>query len=254
MRWSIHRYRVVESTNDVARALVEAGEKPLPFVVITDHQTRGRGRSTNPWWSDEGSLTFTLAIDPAAYGMSPLHEPRLALATAVAIIEAIAHELPTSNRPGIRWPNDVEVDGRKLGGILPERVETTTGSRLLIGIGMNIHTNLFGAPEEIRGMAVSLADLCGTCRTRSEILGSILQQLELILPKLSANDQGLATRWAELDTLRGETVRVDLGTSVLTGIGRGIDAEGALVLITDEGESRLFGGRVLRAGNSSSRS
>ena len=254
MRWSIHRYEVVESTNDVARALLESGEEPLPLVVITDHQTRGRGRSTNPWWSDEGSLTFTRAIDPAAYGMSPLHEPRLALATAVAIIEAIAPEPPKCNRLGIRWPNDVEVEGRKLGGILPERVETPAGSRLLIGIGINIHTNFFVAPEEIQRMAVSLAELQGTCGTLTEILGSILHQLDLILPKLSANDQGLARRWAELDTLRGETVRVDLGTRVLTGIGRGIDAEGALVLLTDEGEIHLFGGRVLRAGKSSSSS
>ncbi len=254
MHWTIHRYEVVESTNDVACELLESGEGSLPFVVIADSQTRGRGRGSNSWWSDEGSLTATLAIDPVAQGLSPLHEPRIALATAVAIIEAMPWDFPNNRRPGIRWPNDVEVEGRKLGGILPERVETQAGSKLLIGIGINIHTNLFDAPEEIQRMAVSLAELRGTCGTSSEILGSILHQLDRILPKLSANDQGLARRWAELDTLRGETVRVDLGTRVLTGIGRGIDAEGALVLLTDEGEIHLFGGRVLRAGNSSSSS
>ena len=60
--------------------------------------------------------------------------------------------------PGIRWPNDVEVDGRKLGGILPERVMTPNGPRVLIGIGLNVLTRVGDAPAEVGKMAVALAD------------------------------------------------------------------------------------------------
>ena len=61
---------------------------------------------------------------------------------------------------GIRWPNDLECGGRKLGGVLPELVETLDGNRLLIGVGLNVQTNFEAAPEEVRAMATSLAAVC----------------------------------------------------------------------------------------------
>jgi len=125
VRTLIHR-EVVASTSDLARELVEAGEVELPLAVRATRQTRGRGRGTHRWWSDSGSLTFTIALDPAPHGLRDEHAPRIALATAVAVVDAIAH-LRLSETPGIRWPNDIEAGGRKLGGILPERVETRTG-------------------------------------------------------------------------------------------------------------------------------
>src|SRR5207237_728418 len=103
------------------------------------------------WWSDGGSLTFTIALDPSAHGLRSEHEPRLALATAVAIIDAIA-SWGLSEVPGIRWPNDIEVGGRKLGGILPERLDTPMGPRLLIGIGVNVASQMADAPEAVRRM------------------------------------------------------------------------------------------------------
>ena len=99
-------------------------------------QTSGRGRGENQWWSDEGSLTFTIALAPENHGLLVHQEPRLALMAAVAAIEAIGTlGLPTQGI-GIRWPNDIEVGGRKLGGILPERVEIHKGHRLLLGVGL----------------------------------------------------------------------------------------------------------------------
>ena len=83
-------------------------------------------------------MTFTLAIDPLAHGLTAEIEPRLALATAVAVIEALDELELGSPSLGIRWPNDLEAGGRKLGGILPERVETPRGHRILIGIGLNV--------------------------------------------------------------------------------------------------------------------
>jgi BirA family biotin operon repressor/biotin-[acetyl-CoA-carboxylase] ligase len=249
---------VLDSTSDTARRLLEAGAVELPLAVWADRQTQGRGRGSNRWWSDAGSLTFTLAIDPAAYGLRPEHEPRLALATAVAVIGALG-PLRLAQSLGIRWPNDIEVNEKKLGGILPERLETLRGPRLMIGIGLNVATRLADAPPEVRDMATSLDDLRGTPgaaaaavdaeRVRGEkerLFSSSLREFEVILGRLAANDPRLAAEWAALDTLRERAVRVDLGTRTVAGTGRGIDAEGALCLAAEEGVVRLFGGRVLR--------
>src|ERR1700724_1553940 len=106
----------IDSTSDLARTLLESPSIELPLAVRTRRQTRGRGRGDNAWWSDEGSLTFTLAIDPAPLGLRPELEPRIALASAVAVVETLGPLVSLA----IRWPNDLEVGGRKLGGILPE--------------------------------------------------------------------------------------------------------------------------------------
>src|SRR5208337_3133388 len=86
---TVLRRHVVDSTNDLARSMLLQGLNELPFLIWADRQTLGRGRGKNQWWSDDGSLTFTLALDPAAHSLRIDQEPRLALMTAVAVIEAI---------------------------------------------------------------------------------------------------------------------------------------------------------------------
>src|SRR5262249_15368380 len=140
----------VDSTSDHAARLVRQGSLALPLCVWAVRQSRGRGRGTNSWWSDSGSLTFTVAIAPSAHGLMEETEPKIALATAVAVIEALVERGFDSPSLGIRWPNDVEVDGRKLGGILPERVETDYGIRVLVGIGINVSVDPSEMPTEIR--------------------------------------------------------------------------------------------------------
>src|SRR5262249_44928450 len=128
----------VDSTSDHAAELVRKGSIALPLAVWARRQTRGRGRGSHSWWSDAGSLLFTLAIDPVAHRLAVAAEPKLALTAAVAILDAL-HELELGGPSlGIRWPNDLEAEGRKLGGLLPERVETPKGHRILIGVGLNV--------------------------------------------------------------------------------------------------------------------
>jgi BirA family biotin operon repressor/biotin-[acetyl-CoA-carboxylase] ligase len=251
VRTVIHR-ETLPSTSDLARDLASREGLALPVAIRADRQTRGRGRGTHAWWSDAGSLTFTLILDPASHGLRPEHEPRLALASAVAVIDAIAREfLPASEADalGIRWPNDIEANGRKLGGILPERVETPNGPRVLIGIGLNLLTRLTDAPAEVRRMAVSLAELRRDpmpLDAPDRLFRAILGAFGTVLERLIRGDPTLAERWDRLDTLRDRWVRVDLGPRVVAGLGRGIDPEGALRLATDREETRLFGGQVLR--------
>jgi BirA family biotin operon repressor/biotin-[acetyl-CoA-carboxylase] ligase len=239
---------VVSSTSDLARQLVAADDVALPLVVWAARQTHGRGRGTNRWWSGTGSLTFTVALNPAAYGLRPEHEPRLALATAVGVIDAVfAKELVAPL--GIRWPNDIEAGGRKVGGILPERIPAAHGVRLLIGVGLNVATPMDDAPPDVRRMASSLAELrrdaepAGSVET---LLRAILCGFPTVLDQLAHDDHALAARWAALDTLRDQPVQIDVGPRIIAGVARTIDADGALCVDAEAGPLRLFGGQVLR--------
>lgn len=235
----------IASTNDLARELAFASESELPLVVRANRQTRGRGRGSHTWWSDTGSLMFTLLIDPRAHGLRTEHEPMLALAMAVAIVESI-EPLDPLTPVGIRWPNDVEIGGRKLGGILPERVETPLGLRLVIGVGLNVATDLSQAPAEVRGMASSLHEACTRPLNATELFHAILEAFGRVIIPLARQDPSLAARWDELDTLRDCWTRVDLGPRIVAGIGCGIDPTGALCLEHEGTLVRLFGGQVLR--------
>ena len=147
----------VASTSDMARLILRDEARELPLALWARRQTSGRGRGENQWWSDEGSLTFTIVLAPEKHRLLVHQEPRLALMTAVAVIEAIGTLGLPAQGIGIRWPNDIEVGGRKLGGILPERVEIDTGHRLLLGVGLNVLTRVDLAPPAVGRMATSLA-------------------------------------------------------------------------------------------------
>jgi BirA family biotin operon repressor/biotin-[acetyl-CoA-carboxylase] ligase len=240
---------VVQSTNDVAAVLVRTGAVGLPLAVWAHGQTRGRGRGIHEWWSDGGSLTFTMAIDPAAHELAQVVLPRVAVATAVAIIDAVCELGFPEHGLGIRWPNDVECGGRKLGGVLPETVKLLDGERLLIGVGLNVQTKLEEAPAEVRSMATSLEEVSPVAiegEIRARLLAAILRRFEGILGRLGSADAALAARWNELDVLRERVLCVDVGTHVVQGRGCGIDADGALCLDDGRTTVRLFGGTVLR--------
>ncbi len=244
----LHR-PVVDSTSGLARSMLLQGLDELPFLIWADRQTLGRGRGENQWWSDDGSLTFTLAIDPAAHGLQVEKEPRLALMAAVAVIEAISALGLTTPGIGIRWPNDIEAGGGKLGGILPERVETAQGRRLLVGIGLNVRTRIDQAPPAVQQMATSLSALQPQPLEPPflpRLLAAILTQFERALYRLVADDPELAEQWNQLNLLRDQTVRVGLGPRVLDGRVQEIDAQGALCVHDGQQLHRLFGGEVLR--------
>jgi BirA family transcriptional regulator, biotin operon repressor / biotin---[acetyl-CoA-carboxylase] ligase len=240
---------VVGSTNDFARDCLISGELELPLLVTADQQTAGRGRGANRWWSDSGSLTATVALDPSSLRLLPVHQPRAALATAVAVIDVLEDFYP-SVPFRIRWPNDLEVRGRKLGGLLAERCDTISGPGLLIGIGLNVSTRFNLAPPEIQRMAVALNNFSVANEApnidKLDLLRAILTRLPVALEKLAADDPSLATRWNDLDALAGLEVRIAQGSRVVNGVARGIDASGGLRLQTPDSTVVVYGGQVLR--------
>ena len=253
LRWpfvrSVHRFHKMDSTSDQAKRMLADGSIEAPAALVwADRQTRGRGQRSNEWWSDSGSLTATVVLDPSDLGLALDRESMVALATATAIVDAIIERYP-SCPAGLRWPNDVEAEGRKLGGILPERVETEHGPRLLIGIGLNVETRLAGAPVEVRKMAATLGEWEPGKFSDQPIpgmLAAILERLGSRLRELATHRKRLAERWNELDTLAGSRVRVAVGPEIFEGIAAGIDELGGLELRGEGRTSVLYAGRVLR--------
>jgi BirA family biotin operon repressor/biotin-[acetyl-CoA-carboxylase] ligase len=245
-----HRWQV-DSTNALARSLLIQNCGELPLLVWAETQTLGKGQRNSQWWSDEGSLTFTVAVDPLAHRLRMDQEPRLSLAMAVAVIKAIDALNWVNPGIGIRWPNDIEASDRKLGGILPELLETNQGHRVLIGVGLNVLTCLDRAPEEIRSMATTLASFQAAPLepdSLRRLLEGIMRQFDQEVQKLAVDSPGQVLEWDRLNLLHGRVVRVNLGCRIITGRVEAIDAQGALCLVDQDTSQihRLFGGQVLR--------
>lgn len=228
------------STNTtVLRAAGGAGE--LPWLVGAERQSQGRGRGKNAWWSCSGSLTFSVLLEPGRWGISPTGWPLVSLATGLALSRAVDPLLPV--RSQIKWPNDLYVGERKLAGIL---IESSTGSvgRLVIGIGLNVSNPLNGAPEDVRGRGVSLADLSPEVPDRTVVLIGVLKELEQALIELGEAPGGLVQACRERCLLQGQPVAIEAAEGTLAGVCQGIDDDGALRVLTESGPRRVIAGTV----------
>jgi BirA family biotin operon repressor/biotin-[acetyl-CoA-carboxylase] ligase len=134
--------------------------------------------------------------------------------------------------PLVRWPNDVEVGGRKIAGIL---VEALSGGRAVFGVGVNTTGSSAGAPAEIAARLVTIPDLVGTSLPRGRLLQDFLPRLLALLTATAADPAALLPRHHARSSLDGQVVSVHRGGERLTGICRGIAIDGALLLDTAAG-------------------
>ncbi len=183
------RLASVTSTQDVARGL------PIGSVVVADHQTAGRGRLAHRWEAPPGTaLLVSFVLDPS---------PLLSLAAGVAAAEACGAAVR------LKWPNDLLLDGRKVGGILVE----VAAAKAMCGIGIN----LTWAPEGAAQLNVP----------RDQLLEALRAE---IARWSSAPSIEVLARWRELSDTIGNRVRVELPDRVLEGTATDIDAAGNLVV------------------------
>jgi BirA family biotin operon repressor/biotin-[acetyl-CoA-carboxylase] ligase len=232
------QHDVLPSTNDYARALPSA--VPLPHLVLAAEQTAGRGRGTNSWWTGRGSLAMSLLIDPARHGIRPEHLLLVSLACAVSLVETIQGLAPGVPL-GLHWPNDVFAAGRKLSGILIERLP---GGRMVLGIGVNTNNTLAEAPAPLQATATTLRDLTGEACDHTEFLRALLTGLEDDLAELAHRPASIARAADGLCLQRGEELTVVTGGRTVTGTCRGIDDNGALLLAAPQGVQRIYSGAL----------
>jgi BirA family biotin operon repressor/biotin-[acetyl-CoA-carboxylase] ligase len=233
------------STN--SRALELAGDESASCVlVLADRQTDGRGRGANRWWSAEGALTFSVLVKPDHFRLPTRRWPQVSLTTGLAVCDAI-DELLGDSTARLKWPNDVYLGGRKVCGIL---VEANDGRErnLVVGVGVNVNNSSAAAPPELREKSVALCEVANRPVPRIEVLVGILRRLATQLDRLSSASQELSeelpAQWTRRCLLTGRRVEIELPHGRRTGICRGIDSDGALLVETDAGTERFVSGVI----------
>ena len=219
--WRIRRFPILASTNDLALEWMRAGLLRAGDVIVADEQTSGRGRPGRSWHSARGALLFSavLPFRPQRVGWA-------ALLAGLAVARA-ARELGVP--AGVKWPNDVVVDGAKLAGIL---VETSVSDRVAVGVGLNV-TNTLPDPAALGRRVTRLADHApGT--SCDEVLPLVLRHLGSAWELLESPAEELLAAWRELDSTLGRRVRWSAGERA--GIAEGLAHDGALLLRLDSGE------------------
>jgi BirA family biotin operon repressor/biotin-[acetyl-CoA-carboxylase] ligase len=230
----LHGYPELESTNDEAHRLAEAGAEHGE-VVVAEVQTKGRGRRGRSWIAPPGkALTLSVILRPT---LPPARAPEITLTAAVAICEA-AHEM---GAPGarIKWPNDIECRGQKLAGILSElRAEPDRIRHLILGVGLNVTLTAHDFPADVRG--TSLLIQSGERTPRPLVCARVLEHLEEWLALHET--EGFAPvreRWRELSSTLGRRVSVTGAPPVdgppLEGEAVDLAEDGALLVRAPEG-------------------
>jgi BirA family biotin operon repressor/biotin-[acetyl-CoA-carboxylase] ligase len=234
--WSsplVEVHDVLGSTNDRARNLAEGGARPFS-VVVAEQQSAGRGRGGSSWHSPAGAGLWISALLPDARP-PVLHVPLLvALATARA-----AEEVCRGLSVGLKWPNDLVVRGRKVGGILCEHGH----GPVVAGVGVNVRQRRDDFPEALGERATSLeAAACGRV-SMGALATELLSQLHCLVPAMTTElPTEIHQELVDRDVLRDRPVVSD---QVGQGTARGLDGDGALLVERPGGaQVRVVAGSV----------
>ena len=230
----------VDSTNSSLARCREAGE-PVR-VLLAEHQSAGRGRHGRRWLSPPGrGLYLSMAW---SFQQPPRELGALSLTAGLAAAEAIERQVAV--RVGLKWPNDLQIDGRKLGGCLVDLATGRNGAtNAIIGIGINVDFRGLDGPDQ---PWTDLAAHAGRI-DRNRLAADLIQGLDRELDRFNqAGFAAVAERWRGRDVLFGrDLVLIKPGQANLDGRGAGVDAHGGLVVETDQGR------RIVRSGEVSQR-
>lgn len=226
-------YDRTASTNDVAAEYARNPDND-GLVVFAEEQTAGRGRGGTTWHSRHGdSLTFSvLLIDSDVKG------ELLSLTAAVASAEALGHVGGCQTR--LKWPNDIILAGKKVGGILLESKRTGTSTSHVVGTGINCHQSEQAFPDEVRAAATSLDLVAGTRCDRITLARRLLASLDHWLGKARRSKRHVIDAWGLLSTQLHQRVTVSYNGQSFTGHCIGADPEKGLILQLDRGGVRMF--------------
>jgi BirA family transcriptional regulator, biotin operon repressor / biotin---[acetyl-CoA-carboxylase] ligase len=220
-----------DSTNRVAMELGYAGE-PEGAIILAEEQTAGRGRSGRQWHSERGTgLYVTLLLRPR---LSPVQAPILTMLAGLSAHTAI--QAQTGLAAELKWPNDILINAKKVGGILTEmHAEPSQVRFVIIGIGLNVNQEKF--PSDLASVATSLRKESGRAHSRLELLVRLLSELETDYNRFLREGSAYAVeRFQQVSGFAsGKRVRVDTGLDAYLGTTSGLSPEGLLLVKKDDG-------------------
>ncbi|MDX8388088.1 MAG: biotin--[acetyl-CoA-carboxylase] ligase [Ghiorsea sp.] len=239
IHFNIQHFESIDSTNKEAmRQAVESVDEGL--VVIADEQSKGKGRLGRKWHTINHSLAMTILLRP---DIQAVDVPKMSLLTAVALHEALSNFAPNI---GIKWPNDLLINGKKVSGILTEmRCEGSRVKAVILGMGINISKPEQDWPEDITQPAIDLETASGNHIDKNEVLSTILKSIDKWHTCFLA--EGFAPihqAWWKAHVASGKIVRVHDGTTYIEGIAHALADDGALRLLVNGVEQRIIAGDV----------
>ena len=230
--YGLKTFDVIDSTNEEARRLAQAGE-PGPIWICAARQTAGQGRRGRVWESPTGNLAATLMLRPT----KPAGEcAQLSFAAAIAACDTLAGFAPSAELR-VKWPNDVLAGGAKICGILLESAGPAGDAPAWLAIGIGI--NLAGHPEGTEFPATSLKALGAAVPTPDDALLHLAAHFARWYE--AWRDEGFAPirdAWLARAKGLGSRIRARLATGETQGVFEGIDETGALILREGTGAVR----------------
>lgn len=237
---SIYYYPSINSTNQVSKKLAQEGASD-GTVVVCEVQTEGRGRLGRQWLSAPGeNLLLSIILRPQAL---PTEVSRFAILGILSAAEAI-HDV-TGIEAQSKWPNEITIDDKKVGGVLAEfGAEIDKVDFIILGIGINVNSQPHNLPKA-QYQATSLFNETGREVSRVKLLRTLLKTIEENYQLVQdEGPQPIQKKWRATSREWGRWVKVNSARGTSVGIAKGIDENGALI-IGNEGEERVpMGGDV----------
>jgi BirA family biotin operon repressor/biotin-[acetyl-CoA-carboxylase] ligase len=225
-------YETIGSTNTVASNLAEKYSEGV--VVLSDSQDKGRGRLGRLWVSPPGvNIYMSIILTP---------ELKPAQATLITLMTAVACSLAVRKMTGldikIKWPNDLTVSDKKLGGVLTElKIYQNKIAYAIVGMGINVNIDINEFPEDVRKIATSVKNETGKTYSREDMVSEILNEMSRWYSILKKMDrETILSEWRRLTSTLGREVMVVAGQETYRGFAEAIDSEGMLLLRLRSGE------------------
>lgn len=220
------------STQDIVKAWAEEGAQE-GALAVAGLQKSGRGRMSRRWLSPQGKgIWMSLLLRPDV----PIHcAPQLTLLAAVALCRSLRRQ--TGLDIGIKWPNDLLVDGKKISGILLESAAEDERLKYIVaGIGISVNLRAEDYPEELLEKAVSLRMAAGQSFDRRLLIGDFLMEWETLYQLYLEEGFGpIATLWESMAVSLGKTVELSTPRGTMIGVPVGLDPTGAIVVKRPDG-------------------
>jgi len=234
---SFNIFDSINSTNDYLLEYAKTGGSS-GSVCFAEQQTKGRGRRGRVWYSPPGANIYLSLLWHFPASQPDL--PALSMAVAVMLVHAL-EKYGINAGLELKWPNDVLFAGRKLAGILLERLPESNGMiAVVIGIGLNLQLPTEELPSD-REKWIDVAEMTGQPVKRNYLAGLIVNEL---LAKLSVYQaeglKGFQASWARYDAMQGKSIVVHTALASVLGVMQGINRNGQLLLLTPAGEIQQF--------------
>ncbi len=239
----IFYFASVDSTNTVAKAMAQAGaDCTHGTVVLAGEQTGGRGRFDRVFVSPKSTgMYLSVILRPAEAGFGPSALSPLTAFVGVAVCEGI--EDVCGIWPKLKWPNDVLLNGYKIGGILTEMATVLSSSGeavaayTIVGIGLNVNQQEQDFPPQLRGVAASLQMATGSVWDVDTVTAAIIARLDAMYPvALLDGIQSYLERYSTLCTTIGQEIRFVQNGMERFGTAVGVDGDAGLMVETTSGE------------------